>query len=109
MAPEQAQGGAVGPAVDVYALGAVAFRALTGEPPFRGADMGTILYRVIHTEAPRASKLVGVSAAVDAVFARALAKSPSERPTSATELAIALADALGYEAHTVTVAHQRES
>jgi serine/threonine-protein kinase len=109
MAPEQAQGGEVGPAVDVYALGAVAFRALTGEPPFRGTDMGTVLYRVIHTEAPRASKLVGVSAAVDAVFARALAKSPSERPTSATELAIALADALGYEAHTVTVAHQRES
>ncbi len=104
MAPEQAQGGTVGPAVDVYALGAVAFRALTGEPPFRGADMGTILYRVIHTEPPRASKLVSVPPAVDAVFARVLAKSPSERPSSATELAIALADALGYEAHTVTAA-----
>jgi serine/threonine-protein kinase len=103
MAPEQAQGKTVGPAVDVYALGAVAFRALTGEPPVRGADMGTILYRVIHTEPPRASKLAALPAAVDAVFARALAKSPSERPSSATELAIALADALGYEAHTVTV------
>ena len=104
MAPEQAQGGTVGPAVDVYALGAVAFRALTGEPPFRGADMGTILYRVIHTRPPRASTLAPVPAAVDAVFARALAKSPSERPSSATELAIALADALGYDAHTVTAA-----
>jgi serine/threonine-protein kinase len=104
MAPEQAQGRAVGPAVDVYALGAVAFRALTGEPPFRGTDMGTILYRVIHTEPPRASKLAGLPPAVDAVLARALSKSPSDRPTSATELAIALADALGYEAHTVTAA-----
>jgi serine/threonine-protein kinase len=104
MAPEQAQGGAVGPAVDIYALGAVAFRALTGEPPFRGTDMGTILYRVIHTEPPRASKLATLPTAVDAVFARALSKSPSERPSSATELAIALADALGYEAHTVTAA-----
>lgn len=104
MAPEQAQGGKVGPAVDIYALGAVAFRALTGEPPFRGTDMGTILYRVIHTEPPRASKLAGLPTAVDAVFARALSKSPSDRPSSATELAIELADALGYEAHTVTVA-----
>ncbi|HEX5063841.1 MAG TPA: hypothetical protein VFV99_30890 [Kofleriaceae bacterium] len=41
---------------------------------------------------------------MDAVFARALAKSPNERPSSATELAIALADALGYEAHTATAA-----
>lgn len=102
MAPEQARGGEVTPAVDIYALGAVAFRALTGEPPFRGADMGTILYRVIHTKPPRASKLVPVSPAVDAVFARALAKSPSDRPSSATELAIQLADALGYEVPTVT-------
>ncbi len=104
MAPEQAKGGAVGPAVDIYALGAVAFRALTGEAPFRGADMGTILYHVVHTRPPRVSKLVPVPAAVDAVFARALAKSPDDRPNSATELAIALADALGYEAHTATAA-----
>lgn len=104
MAPEQAKGDAVGPAVDVYALGAVAFRALTGEAPFRGADMGAVLYQVIHTKPPQPSKLVPVPAAVDAVFARALAKSPSDRPSSAVELAIALADALGYEAHTATAA-----
>lgn len=66
--------------------------------------MGAVLYQVIHTKPPQPSKLVPVPAAVDAVFARALAKSPSDRPSSAVELAIALADALGYEAHTATAA-----
>ena len=104
MAPEQAMGASVGLAVDVYALGAVAYRALTGQPPFRGRDTATVLYHVVHTRPPHPSRLVDVPPAVDAVFARALAKAPAERFANAAELAIALADALGHDASTAIAA-----
>jgi serine/threonine protein kinase len=84
-APEQIAGGEVGPAADTYALGCVLFAILTGRPPFERESAVAVVYAQIHDPPPR----TGVSAALDAVVARALAKDPARRFASAGELATA--------------------
>lgn len=83
MSPEQAEGGAVGPASDVFSLGGVLVFAATGEGPF-GTGMATAqLYRVVHGT-PRLDQL---PVQVRPLVERCLAKDPAERPTAAQFLA----------------------
>ena len=93
LAPEQATGAPVGPAADLFALGAIAYRVLCGRPAFAGADVATALYAVVHTMPPRPSAIAPLPADVDAALAVALAKQPEHRFASARALADALADA----------------
>lgn len=90
LAPEQAAGDAarVGPASDVYALGAVLYAILTGQPPYTGATAAEVLARV-RAGLPWQPRMVagGVPAALEAVCLTALEREPAERYRSAAELA----------------------
>ncbi|MEV4657709.1 serine/threonine-protein kinase [Micromonospora sp. NPDC049301] len=91
MSPEQATGQPVSPATDVYALGAVAYFCLAGQPPFDGDNPLAVALR--HAQDEPAPLPSGTPPAVVAVVTRALAKRPADRFASAAELAGAAADA----------------
>lgn len=78
MAPEQFQRPReVGPAADVFALGAVLVHAATGRGPFDSGSPYLVAYQVVHDEAD----LTGVPADLAPLVGRCLAKDPAERPT----------------------------
>jgi serine/threonine-protein kinase len=90
MAPEQAAGATVDHCTDLYALAAIAYRSLTGHPPYAAGEIAETLYRVVHTLPRRPTELVEVPPEVDLVLAIGLAKHPGRRFTSALELSEAL-------------------
>jgi serine/threonine protein kinase len=83
MAPEQAVGGNIGPAADLYALGVCLFEALTGRVPFDGENALKIVLEKQRVEAPLASSLVpDVPPDLDDLCARLLAIDPARRPSA---------------------------
>ena len=91
MAPEHIVHGRVGPASDIYALGLVAYEALTGHRAFPGERLAELMRSVAHTEPlPVRALQPDLPPAVDVVFARALAKDPARRFHTAAEFVAGL-------------------
>ncbi|MCS0639668.1 serine/threonine-protein kinase [Streptomyces sp. LP05-1] len=91
MAPEQFQRPReVGPAADVFAMGAVLVHAATGRGPFDSDSPYIVAYQVVHDE----PELAGVPHELLPLVSRCLAKEPADRPT-AEEVMIALRAPIG--------------
>jgi serine/threonine-protein kinase len=94
LSPEQARGEPATSASDRYALGVVAFELLTGRRPFGGDTPTTEAFAHLHAAVPRPFDVdPSLPAALDAVFADALAKDPDDRPPTARALVSRLREA----------------
>ncbi|MCH8349692.1 MAG: protein kinase, partial [Chloroflexi bacterium] len=115
MPPEQAMGGEVTPRSDLYSLGAMLYEMVTGRPPFLGDDAVAIIGQHINTPPVSPTWHNGqCPRALEALIMRLLAKNPSERPESATDVlsalgAVDLATSLEQPAAVVDEGHALDS
>jgi serine/threonine protein kinase/tetratricopeptide (TPR) repeat protein len=86
MAPEQIRGEELGPAVDLFAVGALLFEMLAGRPAFEGKGLAEVLSSALHEQPPALAGSPQVTA-IDRVIRRALEKAPHRRYPGAKAMA----------------------
>ena len=105
MAPEQLEGGEIGPPVDIYALATLAFEMLTGTKARRGRTAVEIAHQVVNEGPPEACDVnPEIPRRAGKALRAGMAKDPAERPASAVELAERLEQALGSASPTMRAA-----
>jgi len=78
--PEQARGGNVGPASDIYSVGVMLFEMVTGRVPFDGDSNVAIAVKHLQESVPKASSFVpGIPAGLDAIINKCMQKTPDKR------------------------------
>ncbi len=88
MPPEQAEGHQVGKCADVYAIGAVLYTVLAGEPPYKGEDGSDIVKKVLKGPPPPVdARVQDIPTDLVAIVNKAMARDNDERYPSARELA----------------------
>ena len=94
MSPEQVQGGAISGRADQFSLAVIAYEMLTGEKPFTADYLPTLLFKIVREEPVAPQRLnATLSADVETVMRRALAKNPANRYDSCLDFVSALASA----------------
>ncbi|HOX06323.1 MAG TPA: protein kinase [Planctomycetota bacterium] len=101
MSPEQGEGSEVDCRSDIYSLGMVLYKLLTGAVPFTGDNPGTVIYKHLH-EAPKPPSAVNpkVPTKVDGLVLKCIAKKPDERFATPAELLKAVARVKSGESQT---------
>lgn len=95
MSPEQIQGREVDGRADQFSLAVIAYELLTGEKPFVGDQLTTVLYKIVSESPPPPHHInPTLSWATGVVLAKALSKEAPERYPSCAEFAGALENAL---------------
>ncbi|MEV1288139.1 serine/threonine-protein kinase [Micromonospora sp. NPDC049679] len=94
LAPERLNGGQVSPATDVYAVGLLLYRAMTGRLPWQASSVTQILRAHLHADPAPMPPVAGLPDEVAELCRRCLAKNPADRPSS-REVARTLAIAAG--------------
>ena len=80
MSPEQVQGLAIDGRADQFSLAVIAYEILTGERPFTGEHLSTVVYRIVAEEPAEAQRInPTLTPQIDAVLRRGLAKKPENR------------------------------
>lgn len=96
MSPEQIRGQAIDGRSDLFSLAVVLFEMLTGDKPFPGDSVSSIIYRIVHEE-PREPSHAGdrLPAELGRFLRKAMAKNPDERFPTGEAFAVALRAAVG--------------
>ncbi len=105
MSPEQFKGETVDCRSDIYSTGALLYQVLTGEPPFRRADLPGLMYEhMTVAPTPPAEKRREIPASLSAAIMKALAKAPSERFQTAAEFLAAIGGDSGFDSVNLSAA-----
>jgi serine/threonine protein kinase len=95
MSPEQCTGSPVDNRSDIFSTGAILYHLLTGEKPFPGDNMTTIMHRVVHDTPIIPSELnLSIDPDLDQCVFKSLAKKPGQRFQNAEEFSTALTESL---------------